>query len=80
MSNHDEQLVKQREYLFHLIYCLNWDDESQERFLHKNGAKSWISANSKVIEKGIAKMLSTAKMFMIDVGTASEFDVYEDES
>lgn len=79
MSNEDRRLTERREYLFHLIERLNWDDESQARFLHKNTAKSWISANSKVIEKAIVKMLSVAKMFMVDINTTNDLDLYEDE-
>lgn len=79
MLNNDRRLTERREYLFHLIERLNWHDDSQERFLHKNGAKSWISANSKTIEKAISKMLSVAEMFRVDIRDEKDLDVYKGE-
>jgi hypothetical protein len=79
VSDQDKNRTERREYLFHLIERLNWDDESQERFLARNRTKSWISANSKTIEKAIEKMLDTAKMFMVDINTENDLDAYEDE-
>jgi hypothetical protein len=56
-----------QEYLFYLIRALNWDDDSQERFLVKHGDRSWVSAKASTIDAAIVKMKETAAMFSVPI-------------
>ncbi len=64
------------EYLFYLIHVLNWDDDSQERFLAKHGDRSWVSAKDRTIDAAIKKMKETAAMFNVPIEDEGDLDVY----